>query len=220
MVWDCLIAWIVVVCTTVGWSLGLLRSATVPVAMLIATFIAQNIYIDLAAIMADALQLEPTLAVFLGYFITWLGLVSYIDAVLLELCGSILWEQDLKLFSKIAGASIGFCKGFGAFVLASMVAYAQHQVPAPPVTSWQNHWIIVLAQDSFFLPKIHQAACTLDRPLGKYILSEAAPRIHPGDIPIVMADPFSRYERKQEQRGYEFAQSYRKFQTDLGNLGF
>lgn len=218
MVWDCLIAWVIVLCTTVGWSLGLLRSVTVPIAMIIATFIAQNIYIDLSTLMADLLQLEPSLAVFLGYFATWLGLVSYIDAVLLELFGSSLWERDIKLFSKVAGASIGFCKGFGAFVLASMVAFAQHQVPSPPVYSWQNHWMMVLAQDSFFLPKIHTVACQLGRPIGRYVLSDSAPRIQPGAI--VFADPFQSYEKRQEQRGYEFAQSWRKFETDLSNLGF
>jgi hypothetical protein len=188
--------------------------------MVIATFISQNIYIDLSTILAETLQLEPSLAVFLGYFITWLGLVSYTDAVLIEIFGGRLWERDMKFFSKFAGASIGFCKGFGAFALASMVAVAQHQVPSPPVTSWQNHWIMVLAQDSYFLPKIHQVACQLDRPLGRFVLSDSAPRINPSAIPNLMGDPFASLEKRQQRRGYEFAQSWRKLETDLSSLGF
>lgn len=218
MVWDCLIAWVVVICTTVGWSLGLLRSATVPVAIVIATFISQNIYIDVATVMADALQLEPSLAVFLGYFLTWLALVSYIDAILIDLFGESLWEHEVKFFSKLAGASIGFCKGFGAFVLASMVAYAQHQVPSPPIYSWQNHWIMVLAQDSFFLPKIHKVACQLDKPIGKFVLSDSAPRIQPGAM--LTADPFHSLKTSEEKKGLEFAQSWKNFKSDMNDLGF
>lgn len=108
----------------------------------------------------------------------------------------------------------------GAFALASMVAVAQHQVPSPPVTSWQNHWIMVLAQDSYFLPKIHQVACQLDRPLGRFVLSDSAPRINPSAIPNLMGDPFASLEKRQQRRGYEFAQSWRKLETDLSSLGF
>ena len=71
MIWDCLIAWVVIVCTLVGWSIGLVRSWTVPISLALATFVSQHIYIDLAAILSENCRLEATLAVCLAYALTW-----------------------------------------------------------------------------------------------------------------------------------------------------
>lgn len=212
MVWDCLIAWVVVVFTVVGWSTGLVRLWTVPVSMVIATFVSQLVYIDLATVLVETLHLEPTFAVFAGYFVTWLGLVQYCDAFLSTMVDTPSGPPWLIL--RLGGAALGFAKGFGAFVLAAMVAYAQNSVPEPPHVAWQNRWIIHAASDSILLPKIHLVANELDHPIGKYVLSAAAPRFRPnfslGD------DPFAEQEKKEEERGLEFVRRWKRFQAEMG----
>lgn len=213
MVWDCLIGLVVVLFTLVGWSVGLLRSWSVPFSMLIATFVAQHIYVDLATILVETLHLEPTFAVFASYFSTWLALAQYCDTVLPRLTIKLL-DKPPNLLLKMGGGAVGFAKGLGAFVLTAMVTFAHNKVPEPPVLAWENNWIIDSAADSFFLPRLHLLASKLDEPLGKFVLSDSAPRFRPnftlGD------DPLAAVEKSEEKRGYEFVQSWKKFQKDMG----
>ncbi len=212
MVWDCLIGWVILVFTVMGWSIGLVRSWTVPFSMALATFVTQHIYVDVATVMVETLHLEGAFAVFAGYFFTWLGLAQYTDAFLQRMVRT--RETTPAFLSKIGGGALGFSKGAAAFVFAAMVAYAQNQVPEPPVLSWQNSWMLKAAADSKLLPKLHLVAAKLDRPLGKYILSDAAPRFHAnfafGD------DPFAAIEKKQHDKGLKFVEGWKKFQTDYG----
>ncbi len=212
MVWDCLIGWVILVFTLMGWSMGLVRSWAVPFAMAIGTYVTQHIYVDVATVMVETLHLEPAFAVFAGYFLTWLGLVQYAEAFLQRMIHT--RERTPIFISKVGGGILGFSKGAAAFVFAAMVAYAQNQVPEPPVLSWQNSWMLRAAEDSKLLPKLHLAAAKLDQPLGKYVLSDAAPRFHAnfslGD------DPFAAIEKRQRDKGLKFVQGWKKFQKDTG----
>jgi uncharacterized membrane protein required for colicin V production len=215
MVWDCLIAWVVIVFTMVGWSMGLLRSWTVPFSMAIATFIAQHVYIDLATLMVDTLKLEPTFSVFFAYVFSWLWLVQFCDHFLSDLLRSDATDSIPPMVSKVGGGALGFAKGAGAFVLAAMVAYASNKVPEPTHIGWADHWMIHAAGDSHLLPQIHFVAMKLDEPLGKYVLSDAAPRVK-GDF--VIPDPFAGVEKSEERRGYEIGRRWKQFETDMGTV--
>lgn len=212
MVWDCLIGWVVVVLSMVGWSIGLVRSWTVPLSMLIATFIAQHIYVDLATFLVETLHLEPSFAIFVGYFFTWLALTQYCDIIL----SRIVKTDERKtpaLALKIGGGLLGFSKGIAAFILSAMVAYSNNHVPEPPDVVWANRWIVKAAQDSFFLPRIHLVASRLDAPLGKFVLSDAAPRFK---VNFALGDdPFAAQEKREEQRGKDLAKSWKRFQKDM-----
>jgi uncharacterized membrane protein required for colicin V production len=213
MVWDCLIAWVVIVFTMVGWATGLVRCWTIPISMAVATFISQRIYVDVSTVLVETLQLEPTLSVFIAYVFTWLFIVQYCDSFLSYVIR--LPDFDLGLISKAGGGLLGFTKGLGTFVLAAMVTFAQNKVPEPPETCLANLWMIQAAADSRLLPKIHLVALRLDQPIGKYVLSDSAPRFQPSFY--LDLDPFGYMRKREEQRGYEFIESWKKFQQDLGN---
>ena len=198
----------------VGWSAGLLRTWTIPISMAIATFVSQNIYIDLATILVETLHFEPTFAIFIGYGFTWMGLVQYCETVLSELVRTNPDSQS-PIYSKMGGAVLGFAKGAGAFVLAAMVAYAHNKVPEPPVICWENRWMLHAARDSYLLPRIHLIASKLDPKLGKYVLSDSAPRFHT-KFALENADPFAKMEAQEEERGRNFVKGWKQFQKDMG----
>ncbi len=218
MIWDCLIGWVVVLFTLLGWSAGILRSWTVPISMLVATFLAQHIYVDLAALLVETLHLESTFAVFTGYYFCWLFIVQYCELLL----SNIQRPQSAQsaqpaVLSKLGGGILGFTKGLAAFVLAAMVAFA-HRLPEPPEIAWQNQWILSAAKDSLILPRLHLIAAKLDEPLGKYVLSDSAPRFKMnfalGD------DPFDKVKKQEEERGKNFVKGWKKFKEDLGSVDF
>lgn len=211
MVWDCLIAWVVIVFTMVGWSSGLLRTWTIPISMALATFVSQHIYIDLSTILVETLHLEPTFAIFIGYAFTWIGLVQYCEAVLSELFRP--KDVPVLLIFKMGGGILGFTKGAGAFILAAMVAYSHNKVPEPPVVCWENRWILHAARDSYLLPRIHLVASKLDPKLGKFVLSDSAPRFHANFA--LGNDPFEKMERQEEERGRNFVKGWKQFQKDM-----
>lgn len=195
----------------------MVRSWTVPFSMILATVVAQSIYIDLSTILVDTLRLEPTMAVFIGYFFTWFALVEYSDFVLASLLVRVP-DTNPALVSKIGGAILGFSKGTAAFVFAAMVAFAHNHVPEPTHVSMPNRWLVMLAQDSFLLPRIHVVAARLNHPLGKFVLSDSSPRVRPEFF--ANADPFASIEKSEERKGFEFARSWKRFQRDMDNLQF
>ncbi|MBX9688973.1 MAG: CvpA family protein [Candidatus Obscuribacterales bacterium] len=210
MVWDCLIGWVVIVFTVVGWSNGI-RSWTIPFSMFIATLISQHIYVDLSALLVETLDVETTAAIFIAYSVCWLGITQYSDSLLSGLIKMKEAPQILPL--KLAGGLAGFAKGAGAFVLAAMVAFAHNNVPSPPRVSWQNNWIMLAAADSFLLPPLGYLASRFDEPLGKFVLSDSAPHFKPNFA--LSADPFASIEKKQEEKGKAFVASWKKFKKDM-----
>lgn len=212
MIWDCLIAWVILVFTTAGWSAGALRCWALPVAMAISTLVSQHIYVDLSSVLVELLHLEPTLAVFVSYVFTWFWIMQYCENFLLHMVPAA--ERNPGLASKIGGGFLGFLKGAGAFVLAALVAGSQIAIPDPPHLSQANSWILRAARDSFLLPRIHLVACQLNQPIGKYVLSSAPPRIQANIL--TAADPFESYKKTQERRGFEFMEGWKRLQHDLG----
>lgn len=196
----------------VGWSLGLVRCWSFPFSVLLATFIAQHIYVDVATVLVETLHLEATFSIFIAYFFVWIGLVQYSEALLSRLF--YIKDKTMPLWSKIGGAGVGLAKGAGAFVLASMVAYANSKVPEPPQLCWENRWIVRSARDSYLLPRMHLMARKLDDSMGKYVLSESAPRFHPNFN--LAKDPFADTEKREEERGKRFVKGWRQFKQDLG----
>ncbi len=192
--------------------MGLLRCWTFLFSVLLATFIAQHIYVDTAAVLVDTLHLEATFSIFVSYFFVWIGLVQYTEALLSRLF--YIKETNLPLWSKIGGGCVGLAKGVGAFILAAMVAYANSRLPEPPHLCWENRWIVQSARDSYLLPRLHQMARKLDDGMGKYVLSESAPRFH-YDFSAIAKDPFADTEKQEEERGKKFIKGWRQFKQDL-----
>jgi uncharacterized membrane protein required for colicin V production len=214
MVWDGLIVLVITIFAMAGWSAGLLRSWTVPVAMIFATLVSQLVYVDLSATLAENLQLEPTLSVFLSYVFTWLWIVQYSDSFLSHIVR--VPDGSRNFFLKFGGGLLGFSKGLAAFVLAAMVSYGQTMVPEPAELCWANRWLVRAASGSRLLPGIHHVACRLDEPLGKYVLSDSAPRFHPNFE--LVGDPFESIRARQEKKGEDFVKGWQKFQRDFSGL--
>ena len=214
MIWDCLIAWVVIVCTLVGWSIGLVRSWTVPISLALATFVSQHIYIDLAAILSENCRLEATLAVCLAYALTWLWIAQYCDSFLSRLVRT--HDASQLLILKLGGGALGFVKGLAPFVLATMVASVQNQVPEPADICQADLWMVQAASDSFLLPAIQKVANKLDQPLSKFVLCKSAPRINPTTVELI-SDPFAEMKKKEQHRGVEIMESWKRLQNDLQN---
>ena len=216
MVWDCLIGWVILLFTLIGWGMGLVRMWTVPFSMAIATFISQHLYIDAATILVETLHLEPTFSVFISYVFTWFWIAQY--------CNFFLWhvirigDQNAvpPMWSNIIGALLGFAKGAGGFVLAAMVTYAQNQVPEPPEVCWENRWIVHSARDSYLLPKVHYLANELDPKIGKYVLSESAPRFHPNFA--LGNDPLAPVMERERERGRKIYRNLKYLQNQFDNF--
>lgn len=214
MTFDCLIVIVVIAFTVLDWCLGLVRDWSVPVSMVIATLIAQHVYVDLATIIAEALHLEATFSVFLAYLIIWFCIAQFCDNLLCHVFKSS--DKDPPFVMKILGSLLGFAKGSMGFVLAAMVAYAHSKVPEPPMVSSENNLVISMTSNSFFLPQLHHLARELDEPIGKYVLSDSAPRFRPnfalGDDPLA---PIMDQERR---KGYKVGKAYNKFDKMLDKV--
>lgn len=214
MIWDCLIAWVVIILTMVGWANGLLKSWTVPVSMAIGTILTQHIYVDLGTLLVDYLGLEASFAAFAAYFFCWLGIVQYSDMLISRIIRAS--EKEPSIPFKIGGALLGALKGVSAFVLSAMVAYAHNKIPDPPQVSWQSHWMIRAASDSILLPRLHLIAEKLDTRLGNYVLSTSAPLI-PGNL-AVNQDPFDSDKKQEERNGQRMGKALKAWEKELDQI--
>ena len=207
MVWDILLAAILITFALTGWATGLSKKwYAVPVSVVVATVMCQHLYVDAATFLSEILQLEPIIAIMLAYLALWIFVQQFIESVLTHYRAGP--SQKLVFLDKLLGAVMAFSKILVGFVFASMVAYAHSNVPFPTALDWQDKWLAGTFRTSRVLVLFHTLAEMSHPVIGKYVMSDAAPRYIPD---FVLADPFSELKREEKQHGRDVYKQYKNF---------
>src|SRR5262249_45399966 len=82
MLWDGLFVVMAVVLAINGYNRGLFASWRGPIAMIVTTFIVQQVYVDFAAWVTSRLRISPENAVIVGYLMLWFSIESLLEIVL------------------------------------------------------------------------------------------------------------------------------------------
>ncbi|MBX9570558.1 MAG: CvpA family protein [Candidatus Obscuribacterales bacterium] len=209
MFWDLLLPAVLITFALTGWATGLSKKwYAVPVSVVIATVLCQHLYIDAATFLAEILHLEPFLSVLLAYLILWICVQQFIESILTHYRAGPI--KGLELVDKVTGSIVAFSKCLLGFVCAAMVAYSHSStVPNPPVLDWQDRWLAGAVRSSKVLGLFHQLAEASHPVLGKYVLSDAAPRFRPNFN--ILADPFEDIENQEREHGKDVYRKYKDF---------
>lgn len=218
MFWDLFIFFFLAFLVFIGWYTGLSRKwYAVPIAVAVAIFVCQHIYVDCATFMAEFLHLEPFVAVFLAYLLIWMVLEQSCESVLSRFKAG--QPREPILIDKFSGASVSLAKGVLGFVCAAMVAYSHSHVPNPPMLGWEDRWLAGSVKHSQLLTSLHKLAGSSHDVLGKYVLSDAAPRFVP-NFSGEPYDPFINVEKAEEEHGKDVYRKYKQFKDETDNISF
>ncbi len=179
MLWDGLFLVMTVVLAVNGYKRGLLASWRGPIAMILATFAVQQIYIDFSAWVASRLRITPDSAVIIGYLMLWFS----IEIVLELLLGLLLKggpQRRPGAFNRILGVGYGFCKSFVIALLPLMAVSVELKIPEPPP---DKSGLVVpqfaALEGSYLIPNLKNVAAAMVPLCGPLVVSTKAPSFKP-----------------------------------------
>lgn len=131
MLWDGLIIVVIVALAFAGWNVGIVNSWRGPFAVLIATLVTAQLYVDFATWIVQQLRVPPQQAVVIGYVLLWGGV-----EIVAELAMNLLLPFGKKgkpmFFERGAGALLGIAKALFVILLPLIALNGPIKVPKPP----------------------------------------------------------------------------------------
>lgn len=131
MFWDGFIALAAVGLGIAGWNVGLINSWRAPIALIAATIITQQFYIDFATWIVQQLLVQPDFATFMAYLMMWL-----VSEIVIEIALNLFLTWGIKdaprIYDRIGGVVLALFKWFLICLFPLMAMQAHNKVPAPP----------------------------------------------------------------------------------------
>src|SRR5579883_3015160 len=132
MLWDGLIAALIFGLAITGWRVGLINSWRTPFAILLATIVTQQFYVDFATFIVQQLRVTPTEAIASGYIMLWCA-AEIVAELLMTLTLTFGKKTKPPFFDRLFGAGLGMCKGVLVVILPAIALTGPINVPeAPP----------------------------------------------------------------------------------------
>ncbi len=217
MFWDLLLSLILITFALTGWATGISKKwYAVPTSVIVATFMCQHIYVDAATFMSETLHLEPFISILMAYLILWILIQQFVESILSHYRAGPTEKRGLVLLDKLSGSAVAFSKVLLGFIFATMVAFSQTKVPFPEEIDWRDRWLAGAVRQSHVVSLLNELAEKTHPVIGKYVLSDAAPRINPQLIDKFMQDPFQDLESSEKQHGKDVYRNYKNFKSTEG----
>jgi uncharacterized membrane protein required for colicin V production len=132
MLWDGLIVMLILALTAAGWSVGIVNSWRGPIALVVATLVTQQFYVDFATYVVQQLRVSPDQAVAIAYLLMWCA-VEIIAELLLAVVLPFNKKSKPLFFERVAGAVLGLAKGFIIVLLPCVALQGPlENIPKPP----------------------------------------------------------------------------------------
>ncbi len=179
MIWDGLIALLFITLAVAGWTVGIVNSWRGPIAIVVATLVTQQFYVDFATWIVQQLRLPPNDAVAIGYVLLW-GLVEIVTEIVLTMALQFGSKHRPLAFERVAGSAFGLIKGLIVVILPLMTQLVEIKVPtAPPDPSKLIVLMDLGIEKSVVLKSFSGAAKGLLPLLGPLVVSTKEPTFKP-----------------------------------------
>lgn len=179
MIWDGLIVVLFITLAVAGWTVGIVNSWRGPIAIVVATLVTQQFYIDFATWIVQQLRLPPADAVAIGYVLLW-GLLEIVCEIVLTMIIPLGSKHRPVAFERVAGAVFGIVKGLIVVILPLMTQQVEIKVPvAPPDKSKLIVLMDLGIEKSVVLKSFSGVSKSLMPALGAVVVSTKAPTFKP-----------------------------------------
>jgi hypothetical protein len=178
MIWDIFGLFLIVTLAIAGWNLGLRRSWTVPIGVVVATVLTQLGYVYVAAFLRDQLEMAGGLAVFIGYIATWLTIDISTEWIFLAFRSFRGTKKPVR-WDRAAAAGVGAAKGAVLLLCASLAAIFNHSVLDPDNYSSMSAWLTEDASHSVILNTTMATGCGVPSKIAGMIVCSDAPTLSP-----------------------------------------
>lgn len=179
MLFDGLLLVIAIVLAVNGWHRGLVRSWRGPIAMIVATIIVQQIYVDFATWIVSRLKVTPEAAVIIAYLVAWFSIEAVLEILLVMLVKDVIKTRPV-FFDRLGGVFYGLFKAVVIVILPLMAISVPLKVPtAPADKSGLKIPGMDVSQQAIFMPGFKKIAEALIGSLGTYVISDKAPSFTP-----------------------------------------
>ena len=179
MLWDGVFVIMCVVLAINGYKRGLVASWRGPIAMVLATFIVQFIYIDFSAWVTMRLRITPESAVIVGYLMLWFSIEAILEILLMALI-KVGPRTRPGTFNRIFGIFYGLAKALIITVLPLMAAQVEINIPEPPP---DKSGLVVPEfaglQGAYLMPGFKSVARALLPTVGQFVVSSKTPSFKP-----------------------------------------
>lgn len=131
MIWDGLVLLALIALCLAGWNVGLINSWRGPIAMVVATFVTQQFYIDFGTWIAQQTMIQPGFCAFLAYAMMWI-----VVDIVTEICMSLTltWgsKERPKVFNRIGGVILALVRWTVICTFPLMAMISPNKIPEAP----------------------------------------------------------------------------------------
>jgi uncharacterized membrane protein required for colicin V production len=179
MLWDGLILLVILTLGIAGWTVGIINSWRGPFAMVVATLVTQQFYVDFATFLLQQLRMSPQYSIVLAYVLLW-GASEMATEVLMMLLLQFNRKVKPLFFERLFGLAFGLIKGCIVVILPAVALQAPIKVPtAPPDKSALINPVDSGADRSMLLPYLDGIGKGLYPTLGNLVASTKEPSFKP-----------------------------------------
>lgn len=179
MIWDGLVVLALLALCLAGWNVGLINSWRGPIAMIVATIVTQQFYIDFGTWIAQQTMVQPGFAAFLGYAMMWIvvDIVTEITMNLLLTWGN---KDSPRLFDRIGGVALAIVRWTIICTFPLMAMISPNKIPeAPKSNDGLINPLKVGFEESHVLTGLAGFGKSLMPGLGGMIISNKEPSFKP-----------------------------------------
>ncbi|MBX9689803.1 MAG: CvpA family protein [Candidatus Obscuribacterales bacterium] len=190
MVWDGLVFVAFLSLCLAGWNVGLVNSWRGPLAMIVATLVTQQFYIDFGTWIAQQTLMKPDWSAFLAYLMMWL-VVEIVTEIAMGLVLTWNRKERPQIMDRIGGVVLAMLRWAIICIFPLMAMQApNNKIPEPPAKEEGLINPIKLGfQDSAILSFFTNVGKGLMPSLGQVVVSEKAPSFKPNfDKPKVVIE--------------------------------
>jgi hypothetical protein len=179
MIWDGLVLMALITLCLAGWNVGLLNSWRGPIAMVIATIVTQQFYIDFGTWICQQTLIQPGFCAFMAYGMMWL-VVDIVTEISMNL--TLTWgsKERPKVFNRVGGVILALIRWVIICTFPLMAMTTPSKIPAPPEHSdGLINPLKVGFEESKVLNAMAEFGKSLKPGLGALVVSDKAPSFKP-----------------------------------------
>jgi len=179
MLWDVVFLVVASVLAANGWKRGLKASWRGPIAMIMATAIVQQLYIDFSTWIMSRLLISPVTAVIAGYLMLWFCIEALLEILLSMIVRAGVQIRPVFL-DKVGGAIYGLVKAIVIVILPLTAVSVDLKIPPPPAD--QTGLVLpdfASAEGSYLIGGFRSVASALVPVIGSCVVSNRAPSFTP-----------------------------------------
>lgn len=176
MIWDLVACWFCLTMAVAGWNLGLFNCWPTPIAMVAATISTHSIYMNVSGWLMQSMGVPGAIAVFIGYFVTWVFAEVFFEAFLLVVI-RVQRRRNPTKFERVGGAVVAVAKSATVILFASLASLCTQGLAAPSQSPQIAVWLSEGSAESRILNTTSGLACKLPSVLVNAIVSQELPAI-------------------------------------------